>query len=119
MGFFDAPERPIRIQVLHIENRGSRVYISYRATYADKRKKTFRSNVQLLNSYMGSQFMPTITEVEYIATVYVGFLKSDGRMIFLVKLKDGTMELLQASEKSAWCNELLAKALDSEEDWED
>lgn len=115
MGFFDRPVRPKRINVLDIRDRNSNAIISYTATYADKSTTNINKSVKDLrnSSYFVSEYLeyPDIIKVEYIGRVYIGFLKSDIRMIFLITLSDHTMDLVQEKDGTQRCVDLLAKAM--------
>lgn len=58
---------------------------------------------------------PRIAEVEFWGKVYIGLIKSDVRLVFWVKLSDGTVDLLQAKEGTSGCNALLAKIMEEED----
>jgi len=120
MGFFDPPKRPVDIRLLNVENGGSKAMINYKATYADKSSKNIRINVKYLSTYfMYSATEPHIIKAECLGKVYVGLIKSDVRLLFLVKLSDRTMDLLQAKEGTNSCNTLLAKTLEEEQRYEE
>jgi hypothetical protein len=112
MGFFDPPKRPVDIKLLNVENDGSKAMISYKATYADKSSKNIRINVKYLSTYFWySGTGSHIIKAECLGKVYIGLLKNDVRLLFLVTLSDRTMDLLQAKEGTNSCNTLLAKSL--------
>lgn len=112
MGFFDSPKRVSNIQVLNIEDSGSNVMISYLAINADGSQRNYRKNVKDLrgyNSYPAGGVH--IIKTECLGKVYCGIIKSDVRLLFLAKLSDKTMDILQAKEGSSGCNSLLALTL--------
>ena len=43
--------------------------------------------------------------------MYIGLLKGDTRLIFLVKLSDHTMDIIQEKEGTTRCNDLLTKSM--------
>lgn len=117
MGFFDSPKRASNIQVLNIEDSGSNVMISYLAINADGSQGNNRKNVKDLrgyNSYPAGGVH--IIKTECLGKVYCGIIKSDVRLLFLAKLSDKTMDILQAKEGSSGCNSLLALTLKNDKD---
>lgn len=115
MGFFDIPmpKRAVDIDVLHVENSGSRAMISYRATYSDGTKKNIRVDMNKLKGYsFYYNGEPRIIGATCLGRARVGMIKRTSKLLFLVRLSDKTVELLQAREGSANCNELLSIELD-------
>lgn len=117
MGFFDPPRRPRNIKILNVENHSSNATVSYSATYSDGSKKNLRKSVHDMysyyhydNNYPGATD-PTIKAAECLGRVYVGFLKSRVKILFLVWLSDGTMDIIAENEGSSGCNRLLDTAL--------
>ena len=110
MGLFDPPRRPKKIELLNVENSSSVAMVTYTATYSDRPTKNIRVNVKALNSSVYYQTKPKITDVERIGRVRIGLLMNDKRILFLVKLDDGTVDLIQEKEGSARCIDLMAKA---------
>ena len=118
MGFFDSPPRPVKIKLLNVENGGSNAVISYMAIYANKSTENFRVNVKLLKSSFYYLANPRMTKAECLGKVYVGMLKTDVRLLFVVTLSDGTVALIQEQEGTTRCNNVLALSMsddDSEE----
>ena len=112
MGFFDAYGRPTKIQILNVENMGSAAIINYKATYPDGITKNYRKNVKnFYSSYMYST-SPSIKKVECLGKVFIGLIKSDVRILFLVTLSDRTVDIIQEKEATSRCNDMLAKSLD-------
>lgn len=98
----------VAIRLLHVEDRGSKVFLSFTATYKNGQKKTVRTNVKNLSGYYGSGAKPKpITHAEMLGGVYCGLLKTDARLIFLATLSDGTVQLVQEKEGSYGCKKLL------------
>ena len=117
MSFFGSPKKATDIQVLNIEDSGSNVMISYQVTYADGEQKNVRKNVKDLRGYYSySSSGAYITKTECLGKVYCGIIKSDVRLLFIVKLSDKTMDILQAKEGSSGCNSLLALTLKNDTD---
>lgn len=114
MGFFDPPKRPTKIKLLNVENKSSKAIITYMATYADKSTQNIRMPVQYLRSSFYYLSNPRIIKAECLGKVYIGFIKSDVRLIFLVTLSDGTMDMIQEQEGTTRCNNLLAKTMNED-----
>ena len=111
MGFFDSPKRPIKIKLLNVENQSSVAMLTYTATYSDQTSKNIRTNVKYLNSSFVYSNEPHIIQAECLGKVYIGLLKDDTRLFFLVKLSDHTMDIIQEKEGTTRCNDLLAKSM--------
>lgn len=114
MGFFDDYGRATKIQILNVENMSSTAMINYKASYPDGIVKTHRKNVKnLYSSYMYST-SPSIKKAECLGKVYIGLIKSDVRILFLVTLTDRTVDIIQEKQGTTGCNDMLAKCLDEE-----
>ena len=114
MGFFDDYGRPTKIQILNVENMSSTAMINYKASYPDGIVKTHRKNVKnLYSSYMYST-SPSIKKAECLGKVYIGLIKSDVRILFLVTLTDRTVDIIQEKQGTTGCNDMLAKCLDED-----
>ena len=114
MGFFDSPPRPVKIKLLNVENGGSNAVISYMAIYANKSTENFRVNVKLLKSSFYYLANPRMTKAECLGKVYIGILKTDVRLLFVVTLSDGTVDLIQEQEGTNRCNNVLALSMSEE-----
>ena len=111
MGFFDPPPRPIKIKILNVQNRSSKAIISYLSTYADKSTKTGWQDIKYMRTSSAYSGEPHIIKCECLGKVYIGLIKSDVRLVFLVTLSDFTVDLVQEKENTTRCNALLAKSL--------
>ena len=116
MGLFDPPERPIKIKLLNVQNHSSSAIISYSATLANKTVKNVNANVKYLNSSLLYLVNPYITKVEFLGKVYIGAIKNDVRMVFLVTLSDHTVDIVQEKVGTTRCNNLLARATGQDAD---
>ena len=88
------------VKVLNIEDRGATVFITYRMVFDDGSKETVRKNVKTLRSAGSLLRAKFIKSTEHLTTVYCGLLKTQGRMVFAVKLADGSEDLVQVVEGS-------------------
>lgn len=97
----------IDIQILNIEDHGSNVLINYAKTFGDGTKKTYRTHVKDLGGYYHFFSPKPIATAICLGKVYVGIIKSDCRILFTVRLVDGTSELIQVKEGSSESLKLL------------
>lgn len=98
----------VDICLLNIEDRGSNVFVSLLEKYENGSKKTVRKNVKKLGGYYNTSLTPkAIISAKYLDTVYCGFIKSDVRLLFLVRLRDGSMQIVQAREGTKECVKML------------
>ena len=88
------------VKVLNIEDHGATVFITYRMVFDDGSKETVRKNVKTLRSAGALLRAKFIKSTEHLTTVYCGLLKTQGRMVFAVKLADGSEDLVQVVEGS-------------------
>ena len=107
MGILDSAKRPVKIDLLHVENQSSAAVITYKCTYSGHAEKNVRKNVKSLYSSRIYAYGPRIVRAECLGSVSIGFLKSDVRLLFLVSLSDRTVDLVQEKEGSAACTKLL------------
>lgn len=97
-----------RIDLLNIENRSSAAMITFKVTYFDGTVRTIRTNVKNLGGYSWGPLPKPIQCADFVSKVYTGFLKADVRLIFVIALTDGTVQLVQEKEGSGACTKLLA-----------
>lgn len=97
----------VDIQILNVEEHISNIIINYAQTYSDGRRKVCRRNVKFLDGY-GAWLMPKpIVSAECIGKVYCGVLRNDERLLFIVKLSDGLVQLIQSKEGTSDCLKLF------------
>ena len=111
-------KRPVEIELLGIEEGLKFVYINYRATYANGKKKVHRKMLNELHySFVYTSFLyyskPRIKKVVLLDTISMGGFKRKRVYLFLVDLTDGTKDIIQENEGTKRCNTMLAKNLDS------
>lgn len=112
MGFFDPPQRPVKIRLLNIAKRSTNPMVSYQATYSDKTTKTIQENVKLLGGlFFYSIGEPHVIKAECLGKVRCGTFRNDVRFLFIITLSDHTVDIIQAKEGSSNCNTLLAMSL--------
>ena len=97
----------IDIQILNIEEHISNIIINYAQTYSDGRRKVCRRNVKHLGSYYECFKPKPIVSAECIGKVYCGVLRNDARLLFIIKLKDGSVQLIQSREGTSDCLKLF------------
>ena len=88
----------IDVQLLNIEDRGSNVLVNYTQIFDNGSKKAIRVNAKNLGGYYNFLSTKPIIAAEYLGKVYCGFIKSDVRILFAVRMNDGSAELIQARE---------------------
>lgn len=97
----------VDIQLLNIEDYGANVLVNYTKIYQNGYKKTCRTHVSDLGGYYRFFSAKPIVTAEFVGKVYLGILKNNGRLLFIVKLEDGSVELIQLHEGSAESLKLL------------
>ena len=96
------------IELVDVIDRGSQVAVTFLVRYQDGTKKVLTSNVKTMDSYVHLCGGPSnIPSARALGSVYLGILKTDGRTLFVVKLHDGTSQLIQVKENSWEYRKLL------------
>ena len=90
----------VDIQVLNVEERISNIFILYAQILSDGKKRICRSNVKRLGGYYECFTTKQIVSAVCIGKVYCGALRNDARLLFIIKLTDGSVQLIQSREKS-------------------
>lgn len=97
----------VDIQLLNVEDRGSNVLVNYTQIFGNGSKKTLRKNVKDLGGYYSFFSPKPIVAAECLGKVYCGIIKSDVRLLFAVRLNDGSAQLIQTHEGSKESLKLL------------
>ena len=97
----------VNIQILNVEEHISNIVINYTQTYSDGRRKVCRRNVKFLDGYCEWLMPKPIVSAKCIGKVYCGVLRNDARLLFIIKLKDGSVQLIQSREGSSDCLKLF------------
>ena len=108
MGFFMGYHGPdtVNVEVLCADDRGNDVYLTFRTTLRSGERRVHTASVRHLDKY--NTLPPKRIERVYLeGNVYMGILKTDRRLIFTVKLEDGTARLVQEKYNTSACRELL------------
>lgn len=103
----------VDIQILNVEDHGSNVLVNYTKVFGNGSKKTCRTHVRDLGGYYRFFSAKPIVTAECLGKVYLGLIKSDVRILFIVKLNDGSAELIQAKEGSEASLKLLQLSEDT------
>lgn len=103
----------VDVQLLNVEDRGSKVFVNYTQTFGDGRKKTLRKNVKDLGGYYNFLSPKPIVAAECLGKVYCGIIKNDVRLLFAVRLNDGASQLIQTHEGSKESLKLLQLSEDA------
>ena len=71
-------------------------------------EKVLTAQVKYLDNYFQIHGGPSgIKNAEALGVVHLGILKTDSRVLFVLKLYDGGTQLVQAKENSWECRKLL------------
>ena len=97
----------VDIQILNVEEHISNIIINYAQTYSDGGRKVCRRNVKFLDGYCAWLMPKPIVSAECIGKVYCGVLRNDARLLFIVKLSDGSVQLIQSKEGTSDCLKLF------------
>jgi hypothetical protein len=97
----------VDIQILNLEERISNIIINYAQMFSDGSRKVCRRNVKHLGSYYECFTPKPIVSAECIGKVYCGVLRNDARLLFIIKLKDGSVQLIQSKEGTSDCLKLF------------
>ena len=97
----------IDIQILNMEERISNMIINYVQIFGDGSKKVCRRNVKHLGGYYECLLPKPIISATCIGKAYCGVLRNDVRLLFIIRLKDGSAQLIQCKEGSGDCLKLF------------
>jgi hypothetical protein len=86
------------IRILNIEDHGVNVLVNYTKIYRDGAKEAFRTHVKDLGRYYRFFTPKPIVSAVCIGKVYLGVIKNDCRILFIVRLEDGSAQLIQVRE---------------------
>lgn len=100
-------DKVVDIRVLNFEDGYKNVYVHYYEVYGDGRKENCRVNVKRLPGYYNFLTPKPIVAAEFVGKVHTGFIRTDVYMLFVVRLEDGTVQLIQTSEGSQASLKLL------------
>lgn len=113
-----AYSKVVDIRLLDVEDSGSKVKVSYVQIYEDGSKKTVRRNVKNLSCCPALFTANKVSAAECLGKVYCGMIGSDVRTLFIIRLNDGSAELVQEKEGSRGCLKLLEVCEETENDTE-
>lgn len=108
-----SPYQVVDVQILNIETHLINVLVSYTKTFGDGSRKTYRTNVKDLGGYYNFFSPKPIVAATYIDKVYCGAAGLDVRMLFVVRLNDGSVQLIQVKEGSSPSLKLLQLSEDT------
>lgn len=95
-----ADKKIIEIFILDVEDE----HINYAVEYVDGTTKTFRRRTKGFDSYFESD---DIIYAVTVGKVYLGVIRTDTRIIFIVTHRDMSKDILVIKEGWSSCNELL------------
>lgn len=97
----------VGIRILNFERIGPNVLVHYTKAFENGTKEPYRTHVADLGRYT-SFFQPKpIVAAECVGKVSLGSFGTDVRVLFIVKLEDGSVELIQVREWKKSCLKLL------------
>lgn len=97
----------VDIQLLNIESRFSEMIVDYTQIFRDGNRRTCRTNVRDLGGYYGFFSPKPIVIATCMGKVNCGAAWNDTRILFVVKLEDGSAQLIQVREGSQESLKLL------------
>ena len=97
----------IDIQILNVEEQISNIIINYAQIFSDGKRKVCRRNVKFLDGYCEWLMPKPVVSAECIGKVYCGVLRNDARLLFIIKLEDGSVQLIQSKEGTGDCLKLF------------
>lgn len=100
-------DKVVDIRVLNFEDGYKTRNVHYTRIYGDGQKENCRVNIKRLPGYYNLLTPKPIVAAEFVAKVHTGFIRTDVYMLFVVRLQDGTAQLIQTSEGSEACLKLL------------
>ena len=98
----------VDIEVLNVEERISNIIIHYAQIFSDGSREACRRNVKYLGGYYECLAAKPVVSAECIGKVYCGVLRNDPRLLFIIKLRDGSVQLIQTKEGSGESRKLSA-----------
>ena len=100
-------EKVIGVQILNVEEHISNIIINYAQIFRDGSRKICRKNVKHLGGYYDCFHPKPIASAQCVGKVYCGVLRNDPRLLFLIKLRDGSVQLIQARQGTDDCMKLF------------
>lgn len=101
-------QKVIDVQILNVEERISNIIINYAQIFCDGSRKVCRRNVKHLAGCYDCFNAKPIVSARCVGKVYCGVLRNDPRLLFLIKLRDGSVQLIQTREGSSDCLKLFS-----------
>lgn len=99
----------VDIQILNLEERIFNIMIRYAKIFSDGHTEVCRRNVKYLGGYYEGLKAKPVVSAAYIGKVYCGVLRNDPRLLFMIHLSDGSVQLIQAREGSAESMKLFSR----------
>lgn len=100
-------DKVVDIRVLNFEDGFKNTFVHFTKIYGNGEKENCRVNVKRLPGYYNFFTPKPIVSAEFIGKVHTGVIRTEVYMLFVVRLEDGTVQLIQTSESSQACLELL------------
>lgn len=93
-------DRVVDVELMFVKDHGSNVNIIYSQLLENGSKRLVRKNVKDIGGYYSCLKPKPIKSAEYLGEVYCGIIKNDVRELFIIRLQDGSAELIQVKSCS-------------------
>lgn len=93
-------DRVVDVELMYVKDHGSNVIIIYSQLLENGSKRLLSKNVKDIGGYYRSLKPKPIKSTEYLGEVYCGIIKNDIRELFIIRLTDGSSELIQVKSCS-------------------
>lgn len=100
-------DQVVDIQLLDVVDYDFKTMVTYTQTFGDGTKQLLRRNVKHLGGFYEALLAKPVIEATCLGEVYLGILKNDVRYLFIIRLTNGTVQLIQVRSKSRECAKLL------------
>ncbi len=97
----------VDIRLLNVDHRFGNAYVSFTEVYGNGEKRSRRVKAQNLPGRYRFLTPKPIVDAEYLGKVYTGMFRETVCLLFVVKLADGRVELIQSAEGSRESLKLL------------
>ena len=93
-------DRVVDVELMYVKDHGSSVIIIYSQLLENGSKRLVRKKVKDIGGYYSCLKPKSIKSAEYLEEVYCGIIKNDIRELFIIRLTDGSSELIQVKSCS-------------------
>ena len=97
----------VDIELMYVKNHGSSAIIIYYQLFENGSKRLVRKNLKDIGGYYRFLKPKPIKSAEHLGEVYCGIIKTDIRELFIIRLADGSAEIVQVKSRSSEHMKLL------------